>query len=211
MGLIKAAIIVGGGAYAINKISKKREQKKQNRMQFEQNMQSRDFRDEPPYSDYPNEKKSPNENGYYYQHNSQQQYQQTPTHPYALEFTDRRSPHQQQQSRPMSMRLNNNYNEQVPQFAGGNNDYSYTQGPPPPQYHQVPSVQRTHGFVEPDELSPSPAPSEHLSSWDRKSRRESREGGQTLLNTLAQQVSGLGSDRKGASSPKEYLEKHLSR
>lgn len=212
MGLIKAAIIVGGGAYAINKISKKREQKRQNRMQFEQNMQSRDFHDQPPYSDYPNEKKSPNENGYYYQDYPSEKrngQQQPSVHPYALEFVDRRSP-QQQQSQPM--RLNNNYNQQLPQVTGANNDYAYAQGPPPPQYHQVHGTQRTHGFVEPDELSSSP--SETPSAWDRKSRRQSRDGGYTLLNTLAQQVSGVGSgaaDRKGTSSPKEYLEKHLSR
>jgi hypothetical protein len=229
MGLIKAAIIVGGGAYAIKKLQKRHEQKKQNRMQFDENMSQQQQRDFPPQQYYDDEKRGPNGGGYYsdypaekgnsnrgekqlYNNNSQRS--PSPVHPYALEFVDRRSP-QQQQAQPLH--LNNSHGQPLPQSHGFNNEAYYAQGPPP-QYHQQMSssrAQRTPGFVEPDEVS---SQSDAASAWDRKGRRESGSGsgGQTFLNTLAQQASGLAGgsgsgDRKGSSSPREYLETHLSR
>lgn len=224
MGLIKAAIIVGGGAYAINKFQKRHEEKKRNRMQFDQNMsqQQRDFPQQQYfddekrgpnggeyYSDYPAEKGNSNR-GEKQSYNNTSQRSPSPVHPYALEFVDRRSP-QQQQAQPL--RLNNSHDQPLPQSNGFNNESYYAQGPPP-QYHQQISssrAQRSPGFVEPDEVSST---SETPSAWDRKGRRESGSGsgGQTFLNTLAQQASGMGGgDRKRSSSPREYLENHLSR
>ncbi|KAK5047088.1 hypothetical protein LTR84_007031 [Exophiala bonariae] len=214
MGLIKAAIIVGGGAYAIKKISAHREQKKQGRMAFDQNMASgphqpqyRDYPEQPQQHQYYDEKhQSRNEKSRgldagaeqytdYPARQRQQQYSPPPqaaVHPYALEFVDRRgssSPQQQQQQ----WRLSNSHNAPLPQ--GHENGYY-----PPPSYHQNASMagQRnvTSGFVEPDELSLSDAHSQGPSAWDRKGRRESGSG-------TPAGAAGL--------SPKEYLERHLSK
>jgi len=214
MGLIKAAIIVGGGAYAIKKISAHREQKKQCRNAFDQNMASgppqqqyRDYPDQPQQHQYYDEKnQSRNEKSrgldagaeQYYDYPArqpQQQYSPPPqaaVHPYALEFIDRRgssSPPQQQQQQ---WRISNSHNAPLPQ----GHEYGHY---PPPSYHQNAPVagQRnltSSGFVEPDELSLSDAHSQSPSAWDRKGKRES-----------------LATAGPAGLSPKEYLERHLSK
>jgi len=220
MGLFKAAIIVGGGAYAIKKISAHREQKKQSRAAFDQNMSSGQ---QQPYRDYPEQQHHQNqyydekhektrgldggaEQYPYYDYPTKQQQQQqysappVAVHPHALEFVDRRgssSPQynqqQQQQQAQQPWRLSNSHNAPLPQA------HAFY---PPPSYHQnayAPPVggQRnvTSGYVEPDELSLSD-PSEGQSAWDRKGRRES---------------ANMSATGAGALSPKEYLEKHLSK
>jgi len=212
MGLIKAAIIVGVGAYAIKKISAHREQKKQSRMAFDQNMASGPHQQQ--YRDYPDQQQQQQHQYYddkhqnrneksrgldagaeqYYDYPARQQQQQqyspppqAAVHPYALEFVDRRGSSSPEQQQPW--RLSNSHNAPLPQ--GHANAYY-----PPPSYHQNAPVagQRniTSGFVEPDELSLSDGQSQ--SAWDRKGRRESV-------------------TRAGAAglSPKEYLERHLSK
>lgn len=210
MGLIKAAIIVGGGAYAIKKISAHREQKKQSRMAFDQNMASgpqqqyRDYPDQQQYQYYDEKHQSRNEksrgldngtNEQYYDYPARQQQQYSPppaaVHPYALEFVDRRGSSSPPQQAQQPWRLSNSHNAPLPQ--GHANAYY-----PPPSYHQNAPVsgQRniTAGFVEPDELSVSDGQTQ--SAWDRKGRRES--------------ASPVGAGASGLS-PKEYLERHLSK
>lgn len=233
MGLFKAAIIIGGGAYAIKKLSKSREEKRQCRAAgYDQNMspqqqqqqQYRDYPDQPQYQNqyYGDEKKNHNHNHKQNQNQGektrgldggeQRYYDFDPTkqqavaiHPQALEFVDRRSPSPHQYP-PSSQpwRLSNSHKQPLPQA----NAYA-----PPPSYHpEVGQQDMKHGFVEPEELSwsgsppPPPASSEGMSAWDRKGRRESGSGRGGFGN------GGAGDwKNSGSVSPKEYLENHLSR
>lgn len=228
MGLFKAAIIIGGGAYAIKKLSKSREEKKQcragyNQQQQQQHQQYRDYPDQQQQQQYQNqyygdEKKNHNqsektrgldggsEQRYYDFDPAAATTQQAvaTVHPHALEFVDRRSPSPNQQQYPPSSqpwRLSNSHNQPLPQT----NAYSQPPPPPPPSYHPAVGQQdMKHGFVEPEELSWSGSPPP--TAWDRKGRRESGSGRGGFGN------GGAGDwKNSGSVSPKEYLENHLSR
>ena len=193
MGLIKTAVIVGGGAYAVNKLAKRHEQKKAqarnanpNNYAQDRDMSQQQYFDSPPLHDQ-----------YQYQADSkgQKSFAETQSQVQPLVFVDRRTPYEQQ-NQPLY--LNNSYQQPLPQSS-----HAYVQSPPPeylPAYHQR---QQPHGFVEPDELSQT----------DNQSLRTPRgsSGGQGLLNTLAQQAMGRGRDDRRGKSPREYLEKYLAK
>lgn len=232
MGLFKAAIIIGGGAYAIKKLSKSREEKKQCRAGYDQNMsaqqqQHQQYRDYPDQQQqyqnqyYGDEKKSHNQNQNQSEKTrgldggSEQRYydfdpaaatnqQAVATiHPQALEFVDRRSPSPNQQQYPPSSQPWRLSNSHNQPLPQSN---AYSQPPPPPpSYHPAVGQQdMKRGFVEPEELSWSGSPPPPT-AWDRKGRRESGTGRGGFGNG--------GGDWKnsGSVSPKEYLENHLSR
>jgi hypothetical protein len=137
MGLIKTALIAGAGVYAVKKISKSREERR-NKTNTDNIHGSN--QQQPPYSDYPDQR---GYQQYYPQEKSQ--YRAGPReqeHQYQhsmLNFTDRRPPHLQDQP----LYLNNSTHYAVPQ------QHRY-HALPPPHYQS-----RTSGFVEPDELSMS--------------------------------------------------------
>jgi hypothetical protein len=137
MGLIKAGIYAGAAIYAVNKISQASENRRNREagMPPQEQHQQRGFDDQSQYmasgaaQDYYNHTKQP----------------QTQERFVPMEFTDRRSPAQQNQP----MYLNNNINQPEPVYAyNAEGDYYYEV--PPPQYQ---SGTQQRGFVESEEVA----------------------------------------------------------
>lgn len=158
MGLIKTAIIAGAGIYAVNKISKRSENRRNN---ADASGANRNY--EPQYADGPDSKGY----SYYDQPNQrydrqQQQQQQQPQQqgwsqqgPPPMEFVDRRDP--QHQGQPMY--LANNPYAPLPHDYRGSAQSQFSMGGSPPQYAYRSGPERgygtqyKHGFVEAEEVS----------------------------------------------------------
>ncbi|KIX08734.1 uncharacterized protein Z518_03391 [Rhinocladiella mackenziei CBS 650.93] len=189
MGIIKAAIITGAGLYAVNKITKRAEHRRDNSAPSSNG--SRESR-QPQYLDDPDSRGyDDDESQMARQERSRIENQRGVDGP-PLQFKDCRLPAQQGQ--PLYL-VNNNPYAPLPYGYNGDVEHVYETDPratlvpgyPPPFYQTAygPRQQQRQGFVEPGEVSES--------EFQIQSGRNSS-GSATLVNTLAQQAMAVDGD-----------------
>jgi len=191
MGIIKTAMLMGGGMYAVNKISKGYQQNQAQRPQQQQQY-------------YNNPQQSSNQGSQQQQRAPQQQRSVSP-----MEFTDRRGNPQETQTQQPQYLLTDNSNAPVPNYGYNQDGYyyetdsraqrasspMYASAGGPPQYQQY-RGQPQRGYVEDDDV---------LTEADYQQNRGmggGSGGSAQLLNTLMQQAQGM-SGGKG----KDFLSK----
>lgn len=210
MGLIKLAIIGGAGVWAVKKISNARADREGCHHRCNKHHNDHNDQYPPQYQQQPRqqpqdrfdekEKSTRHMDSYESQYPPATPIQQLQAPP--LQFTDLRSPEQQERDANRPMHLSNNqYYTSTPQR--GYPEYPPVDGPPryQPQYRQQKS-----GFVESEEV---------LSRSDAHSTASRRGGnlrddGMAFLDSMADKAKNIRTDMKG-KSPKEYLQNVLDK
>jgi len=211
MGIIKTAMLSGVGLYAVNKIAKTAEHRHDNHPPSSNNSRT----SQPQYID------AGDGQGYsYVTASGREQGQQRSSTPIRgrpqsqqMQFDDHYST--QQQGQPTYL-LTDNHHSPPPYGYSRDAEYTYETDPraipqrvyagtpvPQQQNYYVPRQQQS-GFVEADEFS----------DWDSQSQADRSGGGKTaLLNTLAQQVMGMGGrdDKGNGGKGKDLIGKFLSK